>query len=289
MPDGGVAIVPDPPRTGRLAAIAWMAALAVVAGCAAAGTRPAPPTGAAPVETVRVSLPAGAAGVDLYRPGAALPAPLVIVAHGFSRSRRNMSGWGQRLAREGYVAAVPDLPAWSDPSRNGRFVSELRAYLTTVEPFRGEVDGSRVGLVGFSAGGLATLLSAAGDPAPAIWVGLDPVDRDGLGTRAAARLRCRAVVLTAEPSACNAHGNLRGILAALRAYELFPVPGAVHVDAEAPTSWLAEAVCGRSTQARREEFFERATRALRATLSAQPAPDGAGEEEVAWRRRARSW
>lgn len=281
--------MPDPHRAGRRGAIACTAALAGFAGCAAAGTRPASPAGAAPVETVRVSLPSGATGVDLYRPGAALPAPLVVVAHGFSRSRRNMSGWGRRLAREGYVVAVPDLPAWSDPARNGRFVSELRAYLTAVEPFREEVDGSRVGLVGFSAGGLATLLSAAEDPPPAIWVGLDPVDRDGLGARAAARVRCPAVVLTAEPSACNAHGNVRGILGALRACELSPVPGAVHVDAEAPTSWLAEAVCGRSTQARREEFFERATRALRAALSAQPEPARAGDEEDRWRRRARSW
>jgi dienelactone hydrolase len=218
-------------------------------------------------QTIRVKLAAGAAAVDLYWPEAAGPAPLVIVAHGFARRRRNMAGWGRYLAPEGFAAAVPDLPAWSDQARNGRFISELRAYLCAGESWRGRIDPARVGLMGFSAGGLAALLSAAGDPGPAIWVGLDPVDRNGAGARAALRVKCPAVVLTAGPSACNAHGNARDIIAALPGCEHFSVAGAVHVDAEWPTDWMAEAVCGRSTEERRGEFQRLTVTALHKALA----------------------
>src|SRR5260370_849449 len=40
--------------------------------------------------------------VDFFLPKTSHPAPLVVVAHGFSRSRKNFEGWGQRLARAGY-------------------------------------------------------------------------------------------------------------------------------------------------------------------------------------------
>jgi hypothetical protein len=49
-------------------------------------------------------------------------------------------------------------------------------------------------------------------------------------------VQAHAVVLTADPSACNAHGNALDIVAALPSPEHIPVPGAVHVDAEWPTS-----------------------------------------------------
>jgi dienelactone hydrolase len=227
-------------------------------------------------QTILVKLSAGAADVDLYWPDSAEPAPLVIVAHGFMRRRRNMSGWGQHLAGEGFVAAVPDLPVRSDHARNGRFISDLLAPRCAGAPWSRRIDPSRVGLMGFSAGGLATLLSAADDPGPAIWVGLDPVDHNGAGAKAALRVKCQAVVLTAEPSACNAHGNARDIIAALPSCEHFSVAGAVHVDAEWPTDWMAEAVCGRSTEERRSEFRRRASTALREALAIPPPAESRG-------------
>ena len=223
-------------------------------------------------ETVHVELPAGAADVDVYRPLSATPTPMVIVVHGFSRHRHHMSGWGRHLAMEGMVAVVPDLPTWSDHARNGRFLSELRARLLGDEALTRHVDPARVGLLGFSAGGLSSLLSAADAPGVTIWVGLDPVDRDGLGVRAATRVRSRAVVLTAGPSECNARGNARDLVAALPGREHFGIAGAVHVDAEWPTSWLAELVCGRSTNDKRIEFQVRATAVLKEAF-AMPATD----------------
>ncbi len=213
-------------------------------------------------EVIRLRLPAGATGADVYRPVARVQAPLVIVAHGFARHRRNMSGWGRHLARQGMVAVVPDLPSMSDHARNGRFLSELREYLLGEEAWGKHIDPARVGLVGFSAGGLASLLSAATSPGVTLWIGLDPVDRDGAGMNAAPLVQARTVVLTAEPSSCNAYGNSQGIVSALPRREHFRIAGAVHVDAEWPTSWLAELVCGRSTPERRAEFQARATKAL---------------------------
>ena len=95
-----------------------------------------------------------------------------------------------------------------------------------------------------------------------------------MGVEAAPRVKGRAVVLTAEPSACNGHGNARNIIAALPHCEHFSLAGAVHVDAEWPTDRMAEAVCGRSTDEKRTEFHRRATAALReAFASPEPGHD----------------
>jgi dienelactone hydrolase len=213
-------------------------------------------------ETIRVQLPAGAGDVDVYWPQTARKEPMVIVVHGFLRSRRNMSGWGRHLANEGMVAVVPDLPTQADHARNGRYISELRAHLLDDESFKQRIDAGRIGLLGFSAGGLSSLLSAADSPEVGVWVGLDPVDQGGLGVKAAAMVKSRAVVLTAEPSSCNAHGSARDLVAALVHSEHFGIAGAVHADAEWPTSWPAELVCGRSTDEKRAQFRELATTAL---------------------------
>jgi len=253
-------------KRAQLAGLVALALSAAIVGCCGTAARTYQSSARPAVETVRVKLPAGAADVDIYWPDTVEPAPLMIVAHGFSRQRHNMSGWGRHLAEEGFVAVVPDLPAWSDQVRNGRFITELRAYLRAGGSWKQRIDPSRVGLMGFSAGGLASLLSAADDPGLAIWVGLDPVDRNGIGAKAAPLVTCRAVVLTAEPSACNSQGNARGIVAALPRGEHFAIAGAVHVDAEWPTDWMAEAVCGRSTDKKRGEFRLRAITALREAL-----------------------
>ena len=222
-------------------------------------------------DTIHVKIPSGHAKVDIYWPNSATPAPLVIIAHGFSRHRRNMAGWGQHLANEGFVAVVPNLPAWANHARNGRFISELCAYFCANDAWKSRIDSSQLGLVGFSAGGLSTLLSAADNTGVIIWIGLDPVDHSGLGAKVAPLITCRTVVLTANPSACNAHGNADDIIATLPRCEHVSVTGAVHIDAEWPTSWLAERFCGRSTDERRSEFCQHATAALRETLLPMPS------------------
>lgn len=210
------------------------------------------------VRTVRVELVSGRTDVDLYCPTTAQPLPLIIVAHGFSRSKANMAGWGRVLAEAGFLAAVPDLPAWADHTCNGKFINELVKHLPASPPEGLKVDRERVGLVGFSAGGLATLLAAA-DPTVRVWVGLDPVDKNGQGAAAAPRLRCRVAILRAEPSSCNANGNAAGIERALKMPCLsVMVPQATHAELEWPTDKMTEWACGASAEERRAAFVRHA-------------------------------
>jgi dienelactone hydrolase len=214
---------------------------------------------------VRVQAQEGTLDADLYLPVGRGKAPLVIVAHGFMRSKAKMADWGRHLAEEGFAVAVPTLPGWANHARNGRAIRELIDWIPANVP-TADVDMEHAGLVGFSAGGLATLL-AADDPRVRVWVGLDPVDVAGKGAAAAKRLSAFVLVLRAEPHSCNGHGNAQGIQAALTARSLcLMVTGATHADPEWPTDLLAEAVCGKSLEARRALFVRYATAALRSEL-----------------------
>jgi dienelactone hydrolase len=235
--------------------------LATAAACA----RPPQAAIVAPdvrVEAREVSLPSGRVGFDLYRPSGAGPHPLVVVAHGFWRSRANMAGWGRHLAAHGFVAAVPDLRAWADHERNGRAVRELIDTLLSAPPM--PIDAARIAVVGFSAGGLATLLAAAEDPRIRLWVGLDPVDRNGKGVAAAPRVKARPVIVRAEPSRCNANGNARDIERAFAGrVTVAVIDGATHTDPEWPTDWKARLVCGGDDGERRARFVDATTAALK--------------------------
>ena len=212
--------------------------------------------------TLTVTLPAGWAEVDVYRPPDAEPAPMLIIAHGFSRGRHNMAGWGRYLADAGVITVVPDLPAWADHERNAQFLVELQAELLSDAEWRARIDARRLGLMGYSAGGLASLLAAAELPNLMIWIGLDPVDRSGLGAAAAGRVLAQTVVITAEPSACNAHGNAAGMVDALPAPETRHITGAVHADAEWPGSRLADLACEPATAEGRAAFRRQAASVL---------------------------
>ena len=193
--------------------------------------------------------------VDCYLPRRAESAPVVIVAHGFTRNRRTMAGWGAMLAEAGFIAVVPDLPTWADHPRNGRALAELLDAVMAEKLFAQPKPSRRVAVVGFSAGGLSTLLAAAATTNVSCWVGLDPVGR-GRGDRDTAQsLKIPCFVLRAEPASWNANGNARDLFAALPglAFSLV-VNHATHVDAEHPTSRAAEWACGRSDPARRELF-----------------------------------
>lgn len=209
----------------------------------------------------QADLPAGTVAFDLYLPEQPGPRPLILVVHGFSRSKMHMTRWGEHLARQGFVVAVPTLPAWADHRRNANAIPQLITHLTQSHPDRIRPD--HIGLVGFSAGGLATFLAAADDPRVRVWVGLDPVDRSGWAAAAAPRLRATPHLLLAEPSPCNANGNARSIAAALgpRAHTHL-VPNATHTDPEWPTDPLAELACGKSDEARRQQFVRLTTDAL---------------------------
>ena len=104
--------------------------------------------------------------------------PTVLLSHGFGGSARMMSWFGTELARGGYVVIAVD-----HPGNNGRDkmtvagatlwwerADDLRDALTAVRAdarFAVAVDPARLGVAGFSAGGMTALVAAGArlDPA----------------------------------------------------------------------------------------------------------------------------
>ena len=177
---------------------------------------------------------------------------------------------GSTSGPAGFVAAVPDLPAWSDHARNGRFITDLCAYLCAGEPWRQRIDPARVGLMGFSTSGSPALLASTAQPGPAIWVGLDPVDHKGMGAKAAPLVRCRGRRADRRTLGLQRPRTRATSSWPCRAANTSASPGQSTWTPSGPLTGSAEVVCGRSTDDRRIEFRQRATAALREALAVPP-------------------
>lgn len=178
------------------------------------------------------------------------PWPGVVVVHGFAGSRQLMYGIAQTLARNGYAAAVVDLPGHGQnrermPMRAGRApgpddpLAKVAAWLRT-QP---GVDGSRIALVGHSMGAGAVIRAASRDAGigatVAISIGLGPrgpvaadVPRNVLAMAGGWEFRnvldaCRAAVTASYP---GANPSVRqGSWAAGTARQCIVVPGVEHI------------------------------------------------------------
>lgn len=234
------------------------------------------PTATAPkrVATLsrRIHLTGKEVPVDLYLPKGVRSAPVVVVAHGFTRSRLNMAGWGGLLASNGFIVAIPDLPALADREQNSQAISELLDLINKGEVTAQPKPTGGAALIGFSMGGLSSLLAASSNRNVRCWIGLDQVDAGKKGARAAASVSIPCAVLRAEPAAWNMRGNARHLTKALSGpFVTLRVKDATHSDPEDPTDSLTELLCGKS-DARRHQTFERYTLAtLRAVFFGDPA------------------
>ncbi len=212
--------------------------------------------------------------VDFYYQKQAAPRPMVVVVHGFSRSKRYMAGWGADLAGHGMIAAVMTQPYWARPVRNGAAIARL-VELGRAGKWPIEASGNgKVGLVGFSMGGLTTLLAASTlSPPVDAWVGLDPVDHAGRGASRAALVKAPGLALLAEPSPFNGQGNA---LSMLQHYggplQVMKVTGATHCDAESPTDLLGQLACGWVDPRRHELFRAAALQFLDGAFSGKERP-----------------
>ena len=209
----------------------------------------------APVQTQVHALDGHRVALDVY-PAASAARGAVILSHGFTRSRRTMAGHAQALAGAGVLALTPDLPCTFDFRCNARALAALVGLLRAGGTFGDPVDS--VMLVGFSAGGLSSLL-AADTPGVVGFVGLDPFDRTmpgetgPLGLAAASRLRPEALLLRAPPSRCDADAVAAPwatVLPALWRDEL--IVGASHCDFESPTDWVCRLACGDADPVRQQ-------------------------------------
>jgi dienelactone hydrolase len=233
------------------------AALITTAAAAAPAEPPSLRTPAPPqVQTQVHELDGHRVTLDVY-PAAGPLRGAAILAHGFTRSRRTLAGHAQALADAGVLTLTPDLPCTFDFRCNARALAALVGSLRGGGAFGAPVE--RVMLVGFSAGGLSSLL-AAHTPGVVGYVGLDPFDRtlpdeaERLGLAAARSLRTEALLLRAPPSRCNAEAVAvpwAGALPALWRDEL--IAGASHCDFESPTDWMCRLACGHTDPARQQQ------------------------------------
>ena len=223
----------------------------------AAGTVPAAAAGS--VETQRLVLAGHATRVDVYAPQTPARA-LAVIAHGFTRSRARHVKLAERLAKEGFFVAVPDLPYAVRHEANADTIVALVATLVAERNF----DTLPVVLIGTSAGGLAALLATDRVPRLALWIGLDPVDAFGQSRDVARGLPVPALVLRAPSGACNVAGSAKRIAAWLPERHIERrIDGASHCDFEDTTNWRCESICGPADAARQALIVEETVKAAR--------------------------
>jgi dienelactone hydrolase len=191
--------------------------------------------------------------VDVYKPIGPQKGT-AILTHGFTRSRTTMGEHAQALAARGVLALTPDMPCTFDFRCNASAITEMVSLLRNTTTFGSS--NQRVMLVGFSAGGLSSLL-AADTPGVVGFVGLDPFDRvlsnetERAGITASRKLTTEALLLRAPASSCNAKAVAApwgSEIKALWRDEL--ITGASHCDFEAPTDWKCRLACGDPDPAR---------------------------------------
>jgi hypothetical protein len=174
---------------------------------------------------------------SLFRPPVPVSDAVVVLGHGFLRSKERMEGLARALAAAGMTTVAMDFC-------NSR-IWDGRHYQNGLDMRRvaDAVAADRVVYAGFSAGGLAALVAARQDNRSLGIVALDLVDDRGLGLRMVKGLGTPLIGIMGEPSACNARGNGMPIFAANELARVRVLPGAGHCDFESPTDWLCKAVC----------------------------------------------
>ena len=246
-------------------------ALIIVASCANHVASLPVPRGVVK-RTEKVVLQGREVPVDFYLPQHVEKAPVVIVAHGFTRSRRVMAGWGNLLAQNGMIAVVPNLPFLTHHFRNARAINDLIALVHTPGHLTQPAPSNAVAIMGHSAGGYATVLAASHEKRLRCWIGLDPVDFDDQALKAVASVQSPGLMLLAEPGAWNRQANAvpwlnhaAGPLTALRIHH------STHCDAENPSSLLADFICGRTDPGRRAIYEKYALAMLKLHLFSDAA------------------
>jgi predicted dienelactone hydrolase len=109
-----------------------------------------------------------------YPEGEAGPHPLLVYSHGFMSWRAENAPFAELAASHGYVVVAIDFPLTNMSAPGGpsvrdvanqpgdvRFViDQVLAWSDAESPFAGEIDRSRIGVIGLSLGGLTTELVA---------------------------------------------------------------------------------------------------------------------------------
>ena len=183
-----------------------------------------------------------------FRPTDGAREVLVMLGHGFLRSRKRMERLAQHLASWGLSVVNVEFcnsKLWAgNHDRNGADMVALAQKLNAGD----------VIYAGFSAGGLAAMVAADMDNGALAYFGLDMVDHKGLGKKIAPNLTVPFFGLSAAPSACNAKNNGLDSYALAPESKLFEVEDSSHCHFEFPVDGKCSFVCGKG-----EKRFSRET------------------------------
>jgi len=280
-------------RHGRVARVALLLAL----NAAHAPAHSTPPSAVTPrpglfgvaVETgKRLTARGDRVAYDLYIPKAAagLPAPpwpAVVLDHGFARSKGRHATTARFLAERGVVVLVANLVSLlGGESAQLANVTNTRDHLAWLEsraatlgdPLSGLVDPERIALAGYSAGGAVAFEAAASGARVRAVVLLDAVPWDrtiGVAERMAVPW---LLSLRSEPSACNAKGSVRKLLANLPVdSDDVRIVGGTHCDAEDPTDAACRLFCGGTKEGARVLYRRLFYLFVRNALDAPPVEE----------------
>lgn len=175
---------------------------------------------------------------------------LVVLGHGFMRSKKRMAPLAQHLSSWGLSVVNLEFcnsQFWAgNHDRNG---ADMVAVTQKIRK-------TKVIYVGFSAGGLAAIIATNLDNNTMAFFGLDMVDNKGLGKKIAPALAVPFYGLIAAPSLCNAYNN------GLESYALSPhstvikVEDTSHCHFEFPIDGKCSFVCGKGEKRFSRELIQ---------------------------------
>lgn len=202
----------------------------------------------------------------LVRPEGSGRHPAVLILHGAGGIRESHKVYARRLADAGFVALLPDLASIklgaNEPA--GLLRNEIAAVLSLLKRRR-DVDGSRLGLLGFAQGGERALFAAISFPAAFRAVveyyspiGHPPTNLELAAEQVAAKIRSPLLILHGEDDQLVPIEHSRRLEEALRSagkpFEIFLFPGAAHGFDQEGEPWY-DPVAAREAEASVLAFF----------------------------------
>ncbi len=190
------------------------------------------------------------------------PFPGLVLGHGFARSRAQHVNNGVFLASHGYIVITVNFPNPLAPDFNA-WAAQISAALDWMEaqntdplsPFFNQIDTDRFGVLGHSAGGMATWVAASQDSRIKATMPLDPVPATGADLAALGAAVTNPSGWTGAPgSSCNANASYNQFYPLVQASHKaqYIVADGTHCDFEDPTNVLCTLVCGGASEARRQ-------------------------------------
>ncbi|MCA9696726.1 MAG: alpha/beta hydrolase, partial [Myxococcales bacterium] len=160
----------------------------------------------------------------------------VLLAHGFMRSIDDMAPTAEHFASWG--VPVYTVPLCTNGFQiNHQLNGEAMAALGEALAPGGAVYS------GFSAGGLAAFVAASTDPGAVAFVGLDPVDNNGLGDGMAGQFPVPVRAAIAEPGQCNTNNNFLPVFDKIPAAPVIRIVDAQHFDFETDACGVGDFGC----------------------------------------------